>query len=211
MFMGPLEMSKPWSNQGVEGVHRFLARVWRLFIHRALGDEVSQTETLQAAIQDRAMNAEELKRLHTVIKKVTEDIEGVRLNTAIAALMIFLNETLKTEKYSRAMLEKFILLLSPFAPHMAEELWSRLGHPDTLARELWPVYDEKILVEDQVELAVMVQGKVRAKVIVSRDADRESIQKQALSDPAVQKWLEGRSLKQVVVVPGRMVNIVLAG
>jgi len=211
MFMGPLEMSKPWSNQGVEGVHRFLARVWRLFIHRALGDEVSQTESLQTSIQDRPMTQAELKRLHTAIKKVTEDIEGVRLNTAIAALMIFLNETLKTETHSREMLEKFILLLAPFAPHMAEELWFRFGHKDTLAFETWPAYDEKVLIEDQVELAVMVQGKVRAKVVVSKEATREAVQEQALADPTVKRWLEGKPIKQIVVVPGRMVNIVLGG
>jgi len=211
MFMGPLEMSKPWSNQGVEGVHRFLARVWRLFIFRELGDEVSQTETLQTTIQDRPMTPEELKRLHTAIKKVTEDIEGIRLNTAISALMIFLNETLKSETHSREMLETFILLLSPFAPHMAEELWFRLGHKDTLAFAAWPAYDDKLLVEAQIEIAVMVQGKVRAKVVVSKEATREAIQDQAFADPAVKKWIEGKSIKQVVVVPGRMVNIVLAG
>lgn len=202
MFMGPLEMTKPWSNQGVEGVHRFLSRIWRLF-HTDSG--------LNAAIEDRPPSSAELKRLHTVIKKVTEDVEGIRLNTAISALMIFLNETLKDKTYSRSMLETFVLLLAPFAPHMAEELWQKLGHKETLAYAPWPAYDEKYLVEAQVELPVMIQGKVRAKVVVPKEAAPEAIQTLVLENEQVRKWTEGKSLKQVVVVPGRVVNIVLAG
>ncbi len=202
MFMGPLEQTKPWSNQGVEGVHRFLARIWRLLIAES---------GLNPAIQDREPNPQELKRLHAVIKKVTEDIEGIRLNTAISALMIFLNETLKDANHSRGMLQSFVLLLAPFAPHMAEELWHRLGNTEPLAYAPWPAYDSKYLIEDTVEMAVMIQGKVRAKVVVAKETPRESVQEQALNDPQVKKWLEGKSVKQVIVVPGRTVNIVLAG
>ncbi|MDD5672263.1 MAG: leucine--tRNA ligase, partial [Candidatus Omnitrophica bacterium] len=135
MFMGPLEMTKPWSTQGVEGVHRFLARVWRLF--------VSKDNELQTTMIKRQPSSEELKRLHTVIKKVTEDLDGIRCNTAISALMIFVNETLKDEEHTYQVMEQFVLLLAPFAPHIAEELWRILGHNASLAYERWPAYEER--------------------------------------------------------------------
>jgi len=201
MFMGPLEMTKPWSTQGVEGVHRFLARVWRLLV-----DKENQ---LSAAIVDREPTCEELKRLHQVIKKVTEDIEGIRLNTAISALMIFVNETMKDSDYSKQVIEPFILLLAPFAPHLAEELWQRLGHARTLAHEPWPDYDEQHLIEEEVEMAVLVGGKVRSKLKVSKSLAENDIRQQALRDPLITKWFEGKQVKQVIVVPGRVVNIVV--
>ncbi len=209
MFMGPLEMTKPWSNQGVEGVHRFLSRAWRLFMDRAPGETESGRDTLQTNIQDRPPTPVELKRLHTAAKKVTDDLESLRLNTAISALMVFLNETLKEDNHSRQSLETFLRLLAPFAPHMAEELWQRLGHSESLAYALWPDYDPVCLIEDQVELPIMIQGKVRGRIVVSREATAEEIEAAALGDPQVVKWLEGRLLKQIVVVPGKIVNLVL--
>ena len=210
MFMGPLEMTKPWSNQGVEGVHRFLARVWRLFIQPSPNDAETRADALQTNIAEREPAAGDLKRLHAAIKKVTEDLEGIRLNTAISALMIFLNEEMKEETHARAVLEDFLKLLAPFAPHIAEELWQKMGHTETLAYEAWPSYNPEYLVEDTVELPIMIQGKVRGRIVVSKDASREQVEAAALADPQISKWTEGKALKQVVVVPGRVVNLVLA-
>lgn len=201
MFMGPLEMAKPWATQGLEGVHRFLARVWRLFINKE--------NKLSELIVERKPNPEELKRLHKTIKKVTEDIEGIRLNTAISALMIFVNDTLKDKDYSKEMLNAFLLLLAPFAPHLAEELWNRLGHAETLAYETWPIYDPACLVEDKVELAILVGGKVRTKMVVLKGISEQKIRQQVLENPAVQKWIDGKEIKQFIVVPDRMINIVV--
>jgi leucyl-tRNA synthetase len=202
MFMGPLEMTKPWANSGVEGVYRFLGKVWRLFIDK--------DEKLHANVVERPANTAELKTLHKTIKKVTEDLEGLRFNTAISALMIFVNEAAQEQDHAREALEKFVLLLAPFAPHIAEELWHRLGHAKTLAYEKWPEYDERYLVEDQAELAILVGGKVRAKMVVSRNQDEEEIKRLALEQPRVKEMLAGKTLKKVIVVPGRTVNLVVA-
>ncbi|MFZ5801901.1 MAG: leucine--tRNA ligase [Candidatus Omnitrophota bacterium] len=201
MFMGPLEMTKPWSTQGAEGVFRFLARVWRLFVQK--------DGTMNPLIVDRSPTKEELARLHTVIKKVTEDIETLRFNTAISALMVFVNETLKTPGCARETLGDFVLLLSPFAPHLAEELWERLGHRESLAGEPWPVWKEDYLVQDAVEMAVLVNGKVRSKILVPKTMTEAEVRTKVLQDPSVVKWMEGRPAGKVVVVPGRIVNIVL--
>ncbi|MFA6600237.1 MAG: leucine--tRNA ligase [Candidatus Omnitrophota bacterium] len=201
MFMGPLEMTKPWSMQGLEGVYRFLGRVWRLFIDSENG--------LHKNLIRREPTRAELRRLHQVIKKVTEDCEALRLNTAISALMIFVNETLKDADHAVQVLETFLLLLAPFAPHMAEELWSRLGHCATLVYEKWPVYDESILVEERVELAVLVDGRVRTRITVARDETEENVRQTALEDAKIREYTQARPIKQVIIVPGRVVNIVL--
>lgn len=200
MFMGPLEMTKPWANQGVEGVYRFLARVWRLFVAPEGG--------LQSNIEKREATREELKALHQAIKKVTEDAEGIRLNTAISALMICVNEFYKHETHTQSVLENFLLLLAPFAPHIAEELWQRLGHQKTLAYEPWPEWNQVYLTEDEIEMAVLVSGKVRTKIRIPKDLPEERIKERALKDATVLPWTEGKNIKQVIVVPGRIVNIV---
>ncbi len=202
MFMGPLEMTKPWANSGVEGVYRFLGKVWRLFIDK--------DNRLQANIVERAPNATELKTLHKTIKKVTEDFEGLRFNTAISALMIFMNEITQEQDQSREVLEKFLLLLAPLAPHVAEELWQRSGHGKTLAYEKWPEYDERYLIEDQSEMAILVGGKVRAKMVVSRNQSEEAVKQLALDHPRVKEMLMGKVLKKVIIVPGRTINLVVA-
>ncbi len=202
MFMGPLEMTKPWSMQGLEGVYRFLGRVWRLFVG---GDN-----QLLPNLVRRSPTGSELKRLHQAIKKVTEDLEGIRLNTAISALMIFVNETMKDEEHSIECLEKFLLLLAPFAPHLAEELWQRLGHGETLAYADWPAYDEKYLAEESVEMAVLVGGKVKSRITVGKDEPESDIRAKALEEPKVRELIRGRTIKQVIIVPGRVVNIVLS-
>lgn len=202
MFMGPLEMTKPWSNQGVEGVYRFLGRVWRLFI--------MEDGALNPKIEKRAENSAEQKRIHQAIKKVTEDLEGLRFNTAISALMVFVNESLKDAAMSQAMLEKFVLLLAPFAPHLAEELWSRLGHGEMLALAAWPVFDAAVLEEAQVEIPIMIQGKVRARISVSKTTPAEAIEKEVRESPRLSEWLGGKTLQKVIAVPGRVVNLVVS-
>jgi leucyl-tRNA synthetase len=199
MFMGPLEATKPWSMSGVEGLFRFLQRVWRLFI-----DE--DTDALNPAIGDHA--APDLTRtLHKAIKKVGADVEALRFNTAISQMMIFVNEAYKAEKLPRKDLEAFVLLLAPFAPHMAEELWSRLGHPASLAYAPWPAYDEALTQDAEVELAVQVNGKLRAKIVVAAEASKELVLGQAKAEVATH--LEGKTILKEVVVPGRLVNLVI--
>lgn len=200
MFIGPLEMSKPWSTQGLEGVSRFLARVWRLFM-------VAENQ-LKPKIQDRELTASELKRLHRTIREVSQKMEGIRFNTAISDLMEFLNETLKDETHAKKMLETFLLLLAPLAPHLAEELWQRLGHSQTLAYETWPSYEERYLIEELVEMAVLIGGKVRTKMTVQKGISTEAVQEQALRNPTVKEWIQGKEIMQIIVVPGRIVNIV---
>ncbi len=202
MFMGPLEQSKPWNMRGVEGVFRFLGRVWRFVI-----DE--ETDQLDGRVADVEPDAAQLKALHATIKKVGEDIEGMRYNTAIAAMMEFLNEAYKWEARPRAVIEPLVLVLSPFAPHLAEELWSRLGHANTLAYEPWPAYEEAFLVEDQIEVAVQVNGKIRGRIVIPRSADQAAVLEIARADEAVKSHLDGKAIRKEVYVPGRLVNFVV--
>jgi len=203
MFMGPLEQVKPWSMSGVEGVYRFLGRVWRLY-----ADDRADDVKLNAAVQDVAPTDDQVRLLHKTIKAVADDIEKLSFNTAISRMMEFTNELTASEVRPRAVLEPFVLLLSPFAPHIAEELWSLLGHPQTLAYEAWPQYDAAKLVADEIELPVQISGKVRARIKVPAGADQQTIERLALADATVQAQLAGKSVAKIVVVPGRMVNIV---
>lgn len=200
MFMGPLEMTKPWNTSGVEGVYRFLGKVWRMF--------TDQDGKLSANIEDREPTAQELKILHKAIKKVTEDTEGMRFNTAISAMMIFTNEMGEIYKRSKKVMSQFLLLLAPYAPHLAEELWEKLGNSNTLAYAPWPKWDESVLKEDSVELGVLVGGKVKAKIVVPVNDTEENIRNLALAQADVQKALAGKTVKQIKIVPGRIVNIV---
>jgi len=201
MFLGPLEMVKPWSTKGVEGVYRFLGRVWRLF--------VNQDGKLQSHIQNRSPREEELKRLHRVIKKVTDDLESLKFNTAISALMIFLNEESNQENHSREALEKFILLLAPFAPHMAEELWERLGHKKTLAYEPWPVYEARFLVETEVEIVIQIAGKIRSRMTIPKGLSESELKERVFSDETIKKWIDGKTVQKFIVVPNRLVNLIV--
>lgn len=201
MFMGPLDREKPWTEEGVQGVHRFLKRAWTLF--------VDDEGNVQPKIVDAGGDEEMRKLLHKTIKTVTENIDDMYFNTAISRLMEFVNAGYKVEAIDRAIAEQFVLLLAPFAPHIAEELWQRLGHADTLAYEPWPECDESLLVEDTVELPVQVNGKLRSTVSVPVDTDKETILKLAKAQPNVQKWLENKAILKEIVVPGRMVNLVV--
>ncbi len=204
MFMGPLEATKPWSMRGVEGVYRFLGRVWRLFI-----DERSEEARLAETVKDDAPDRETLRKLHQTIQKVTADLDGMRFNTAIAAMMELTNHLTPLPVRPRSVLEPFVLLLSPFAPHLAEELWHALGHKETLAYEPWPAFDAALAKEDEIEVPVQINGKVRHRLTVPADVDAKTLEALALADPKVRELLAGKAPRKVIVVPKKLVNIVV--
>lgn len=199
MFMGPLEASVAWSTTGLDGAKRFLDRIWRLF--------VNDDGTLSDKINDEP-NEKLDKIYHETVKKVTEDFEALRFNIGISQMMIFINECYKVDVIPKEYAEGFIKMLSPVAPHIAEEIWSILGHAETITYESWPTYDESKLVEDQVEIVLQVMGKVRNKVSVSKDATKEELEQIALNDEKIKEWIEGKQVRKVIVVPGKLVNIV---
>jgi leucyl-tRNA synthetase len=202
MFMGPLEQVKPWSTRSVEGPHRFLNRVWRLIID-------DEADALNETLQDTEPSKEQLRVLHQTIQKVTDDIDGMRFNTAIAAMMEFVNAANKWDVLPRAIAEQFVLILSPFAPHLAEELWQRLGHEESLAYAPWPAVNEDHLKEDTVEIAVQVNGKVRGSIAVAPDAEKETVLATAKQDENVARHLDGKTMRREIYVPGRIVNFVV--
>ena len=203
MFMGPLEQVKPWSTKGVEGVNRFLNRSWRLFLGDGEEEELNVT--------DGEPNRDQLKVLHEAIKKVTEDIENMRFNTAISALMIFVNEANQWDSVPMEIAEDYILLLAPFAPHLAEELWSKLGHEESLAYEDWPQFKEEYLKSDTIEYPVQINGKVREqiKVPAEKAKDKEFVIGLAKQQEKVQKYLDGSTIVKEIFVPGRIINLVI--
>jgi len=202
MFMGPLEQVKPWSMKGVEGVHRFLNRVWRLFVD-------DRADALLPEIVAAEPTRDQLRWLHRTIKAVTADLDDLRFNTAISAMMEFVNECQRWSQRPRAVLETFVLLLSPFAPHLAEELWQRLGHAETLAYEPWPRHDPACLVADTLEIPVQVNGKLRGKVTVPAGAAQDAILAAAQADAAIAAHLAGKTLRKQIYVPGRLLNLVV--
>ena len=199
MFMGPLEAVKPWSTRGVEGVTRFLERVWRLM--------VNEEGRLSSAVMDIVPTLEHQRVLHQTIKKVTEDIEGLRFNTAISQMMVFTNEMTKAEQRSRTLLEPFVLLLAPFAPHLAEELWEMLGHEASVTQQRWPLFDPGLIVSDRLTIPIQVNGKLRAKLDVGADATREQIE--GLARAQVAEWLQGNEPKKVIYVEKKLINFVV--
>jgi len=202
MFMGPLDVVKPWNMRDVAGVHRFLNRAWRLFV----GEDGALRENL---LSDNA-NEKMERALHRCIKKVTEDLEKMAFNTAISAMMVFVNEaTPEPGKLGKSQAEHFALMLSCFAPHIAEELWQMLGHDKSLAYEPWPAFDPALVVEDEIEMPVQINGKVRAKITVSADTSKEDLSRLALAHERIQQLTAERTVKKIIVVPGRMVNIVV--
>jgi leucyl-tRNA synthetase len=204
MFMGPLEDSNPWSTEGVSGVRNFLGRVWRMII-----DEYADDVRLNAAVVPAAPTEDQARELHKTIKKVSEDIDKLSFNTAIARMMEFCNFFTKESQRPRGVMEQFVLLLSPFAPHIAEELWQALGHASTLAYEPWPAYDEGMIRESELEVVVQVNGKVRDKIRVPADAGQDRMAELARAQPKIAELLKGRQIVKTVAVPGRLVNFVL--
>jgi leucyl-tRNA synthetase len=206
MFMGPLEAVKPWSMSGVSGVRTFLDRVWRLIMEERVEDY-----QLNAAVQDVEPTLEQNRVLHRTIQAVTRDTANLEFNTAIARMMEFVNFFTKETVRPRSVLERFVLLIAPYAPHLAEELWEVLGHRDTLAYEPWPVVNEEYLREESVEVPVQISGKVRAKVNVPTDCSTSDLEAAARAEPRIAELLAGKQIVKVVVVPGRLVNFVVRG
>lgn len=199
MFLGPIEQSKPWDTNGIDGVFRFIKKLWSLYWR---GDE--------CLVDDSEPTAENLKSLHKLIKKVTGDIESFSFNTSVSAFMICVNELASQKCRSRQMLSQLLLLLAPFAPHVSEELWrGALGNTDSIFNATWPEYNEEYLKENSVTMAVSFNGKPRFNITVAADANSDAIQAQALADPAAAKWLDGKTVRKVIVVPGKIVNIVI--
>ena len=201
MFMGPLEAIKPWSMQGVQGVYRFLQKTWRLIVDEDTGELVD-------AVKEVPADETTLRLLHQTIKKVTNDIESFGFNTAISQMMILVNHLGKQADRPKAVVEKLVLILSAFAPHIAEELWQRLGHEDSLGYEPWPQYDEDLAKEKEVELAVQVNGKIKERIVVAADADQKQIESKALTSDKVQAAMGGKPAKKIIVVKPRIVSIV---
>ncbi len=201
MFMGPLDASIAWSEKGLDGSRRFLDRVWRLLVE----ENGKVTEKISGG-DDQGHALERV--YHQTVKKVTEDYEGLRFNTAISQLMVFINEAYKATTLPKIYIEGFVKLLSPVAPHLAEELWEKLGNTNTISYEAWPAFDEGKLVEDEIEIVIQVNGKVKAKLNVPTDATREKLEEIAMADELVKEQIEGKTVRKVIAVPGKLVNIV---
>ncbi|NOX57316.1 MAG: leucine--tRNA ligase [Planctomycetes bacterium] len=201
MFMGPLEASKPWNTRDVPGVFKLLNRIWRLYVDPESG---SLSPAMSSAPADEAS----LRMLHKTIKKVGQDIHAFKFNTAIGQLFEFVNHMTPLKERSREILEAFVLLISPFTPHVAEELWSRLGHNGSVSKESWPVFDESLAKDDMVEIAIQVMGKVKARIEVPADADEKTLEDLALANASIQAAIAGKTVRKVIAIKGRLVNIV---
>ncbi|MFI4856058.1 MAG: class I tRNA ligase family protein, partial [Phycisphaerales bacterium JB065] len=198
MYMGPLDAAKPWATKDMVGLLRFLQRAWRLAVDEETGNP--------ATIQESSEVVE--KQLHRTIAKVGDDVERLAFNTAIAAMIEFVNTASKEGGVTDDQLNRFARVLAPFAPHIAEEMWERLGQPSPISRAPWPSYDPAMLSDDTVEVPVQVLGKLRSKIMVSADADAKTMEAAALADEKIQQSIEGKTVRKVIVVPGRLVNIV---
>jgi leucyl-tRNA synthetase len=227
MFMGPLEAVKPWNTKGVEGVYRFLGRVWRLFVDEKSETAFEQAETteqnknelldlilLDGAIAELDATPAQLKALHACIKKVTEDLDGMRFNTAISAMMVFINEAMTWQTKPLSVMKTFLQLLAPFAPHLAEELWARLHATfgqtaPSLAYAPWPKFDAALLVESEIEIPVQVNGKLRDVIKVSVNATQADLETAAKNSEKVKPFIEGKTIKKIIVVPKKMVNLIV--
>ena len=198
MFLGPLEQSKPWDTNGIDGVHRFLKKLWNLYW---AGDSVKVT--------DEAASKDELKSLHKLIKKVTADIENFSFNTSVSAFMICVNELTSLATNKREILKPLLILLSPYAPHIAEELWHAIGEEGSVVTAEWPELNETYLVEDNFTYPVSFNGKTRFMLSLPATLTPQEVEAAVLSAPEAEKWLEGKTPRKVIVVPKRIVNIVL--
>ncbi|HCZ1293021.1 TPA: leucine--tRNA ligase [Staphylococcus aureus] len=199
MFMGPLDAAIAWSEKGLDGSRRFLDRVWRLMVNED-GTLSSKIVTTNNKSLDKVYNQ--------TVKKVTEDFETLGFNTAISQLMVFINECYKVDEVYKPYIEGFVKMLAPIAPHIGEELWSKLGHEESITYQPWPTYDEALLVDDEVEIVVQVNGKLRAKIKIAKDTSKEEMQEIALSNDNVKASIEGKDIMKVIAVPQKLVNIV---
>ncbi|MGG4497150.1 leucine--tRNA ligase [Brevibacillus reuszeri] len=201
MFMGPLDASIAWSTKGLDGSRRFIDRVYRLFVNESgeLNDKI--VDTAKATSMERVY--------HQTVKKVTEDYEGLRFNTGISQLMVFINEAYKADVLPKKYMEDFVKMLSPITPHIAEELWEKLGHSETIAYEAWPTYDESKLVDDEVEIVLQINGKNKEKLLIAADATKEQMEELALANEVIKELIEGKTIVKKIAVPGKLVNIVI--
>ena len=204
MFLGPLEQSKPWDTKGIDGVHRFLKKLWRM----VFADDRGEDETL--AVTDQKATPAELKILHTLIHKVETDIENFSYNTSVSAFMIALNELSALKCNKREIIEPIVVLLSPFAPHICEELWNRLGHNESISFATFPEYVEAYTVENTFEYPVSFNGKMRFKMTFPKDMPIKEVEKGVIENPQTAKYLDGGSVKKIIVVPCKIINIVVA-
>jgi leucyl-tRNA synthetase len=199
MFLGPLEQSKPWNTNGIDGVSKFLRKFWRLFHDKDGNWSLSDDEPSKA----------ELKALHATIKKSIEDIERLSFNTSVSAFMVCVNDLTALKCNKRSILESLVLIVSPYAPHICEELWMKLGHEESISQGTFPKYNPEYLVEDSFEYPVMINGKLRTKLTFGTDLDKNEIEAGVLADEVVKKWLDGKSPKRMVIVPKKIVNVVV--
>jgi leucyl-tRNA synthetase len=199
MFLGPIEQSKPWDTKGIEGVHRFLRKLWRLF-----NDDIKGK-----VWNNEKANEAELKVLHKTIKKIAADTENFSFNTAVSAFMVCVNELADLKCNKKEILEQVLILLTPYAPHIAEELWHQLGNTSTILDASYPVFEEKYLVEANKEYPVSINGKMRTTILISLEAAQSEVEQIVLTNEVVQKWLEGNAPKKIIFVKGKMVNVVV--
>ncbi|WP_099301564.1 leucine--tRNA ligase [Bacillus sp. Marseille-P3800] len=202
MFMGPLDASIAWSTNGLDGSRRFLERVWRLIVNEETGQ-------LNDKVQDAEATDVLTRTYHQTVKKVTEDFTEIRFNTGISQLMVFVNEANKQDILPKKLAEGFVKLLSPIAPHIAEEIWQKLGHSESIAYAEWPMYDESLLVENEIEVVVQINGKVKAKLVVAKTASKDELEAAAKADAKVQEAIGDKTIRKIIAVPGKLVNIVV--
>ncbi len=202
MFLGPLEASKPWNTKGIEGISRFLDRVWRLI--------VTEDGTLHPSVQDVPCTPEQDRVLHATIKKTSEDIDALSFNTSIAQFMIFVNEFTSADVRPKQAMEQFLQCLAPFAPHITEELWQRLGHTTSVHLSSFPAFDPAKLVESEIEIVLQINSKIRGKIKVPADATEEVMEQLALQDESIQRNIEGKTIRKKVIVPGKLVNFIVS-
>ncbi len=199
MFLGPVEQSKPWDTKGIEGVHRFLKKLWRLFFDDIKG---------KVWTEDKATDAE-LKTLHKTIKKIEEDTERFSFNTAVSAFMISVNELSDLKCHKKEILEPLLILLTPYAPHIAEDLYHALGNSDSILNAVYPKLENKYLTESEKEYPVSINGKMRTTITISLEASQDDVEKIVLNNDVIQKWVEGKTPKKIIFVKGKMVNVVV--
>ncbi|MCD1162571.1 leucine--tRNA ligase [Peribacillus frigoritolerans] len=200
MFMGPLDASIAWSTNGLDGSRRFLDRIWRLLVNDDLTITDKMTETDDTGKLEKVY--------HQTVKKVTENYEELKFNTAISQLMVFINDAYKADSLPKVYIEGFVKLLAPVAPHIAEELWSKLGHSESITYGTWPAFDEAKLVDNEVEIVIQINGKVKAKLMVPTDTTREKLEEIAMGDDSIKEQIDGKTVRKVIAVPGKLVNIV---
>jgi leucyl-tRNA synthetase len=199
MFLGPVEQSKPWETKGIEGVHRFLKKLWRLFYDETKGKVWTEEKA----------NAAELKALHKTIKKIEEDTERFSFNTGVSAFMVCVNELIELKCHKKEILENLLILLTPYAPHVSEELWSLLGNSGCILDAAFPKLNVSYLVESSKEYPISVNGKLRTTIEIALDAPQDEVEKIVLGNDVIQKWMEGKQHKKIIFVKGKMVNVVV--